>query len=106
MRLILLFFIFYVYASYAFVLLLDQQREKSPELLEPPSSVITTHGNTSKFSVYAIVRQAVLAQAIRESTRLYNLANMPTDSDSDSDDDGDDKSKDPQIKLPKVMFKR
>ncbi|XP_035827428.1 E3 ubiquitin-protein ligase MYCBP2 isoform X3 [Aplysia californica] len=80
-----------------------QKREKSPEIAESQSSAITTHGNASVFSVYATVRQVVLAQAIRESTRLYHMANTATDSDSDSDEDGEEKAKDLQIKIPKIV---
>nr|AOV18880.1 myc binding protein 2 [Lymnaea stagnalis] len=79
------------------------QREKSPEIIETQSSIITTHGNASMFTVYATVRQAVLAQAIRESTRLYHLANTTTDSDSDSDEDAEEKGKEQQIKIPKIV---
>ncbi|XP_055893471.1 E3 ubiquitin-protein ligase MYCBP2-like isoform X4 [Biomphalaria glabrata] len=79
------------------------QREKSPELVESAPSIITTHGNASMFTVFATVRQAVLAQAIRDSTRLYHLANTGTDSESDSDDEGEEKGKDQQIKIPKIV---
>lgn len=71
---------------------------------ETQQSVITTHGNSSLFTVYSKVRQAVFTQAIREATRLYHLANTATDSDSDSDEDGEDKGKEQQIKIPKVII--
>ncbi|XP_059170813.1 E3 ubiquitin-protein ligase MYCBP2-like isoform X4 [Physella acuta] len=79
------------------------EREKSPEVNETQQSVITTHGNSSLFTVYSKVRQAVFTQAIREATRLYHLANTATDSDSDSDEDGEEKGKEQQIKIPKIV---
>ena len=84
------------------MLLKIPQREKSPDIPEPHSAVINTHDNASMFAVYALVRQAVLAHAIRDSTRLYHLANTNTDSDTDSDEEGEEKGIDQQIKIPKV----
>lgn len=86
------------------ILIYFVQREKSPDVPDAQPSVISTHGNASVFTVYATVRQAVLAQTIRESTKLYHLANTATDSDSDSDDEGEDKGKELQIKIPKVCL--
>ncbi|RUS85197.1 hypothetical protein EGW08_007023, partial [Elysia chlorotica] len=80
-----------------------QKREKSPDIPEPHSAVINTHDNASMFAVYALVRQAVLAHAIRDSTRLYHLANTNTDSDTDSDEEAEEKGIDQQIKIPKIV---
>ena len=80
------------------------QREKSPDITDTQSAVINTHDNASVFAVYALVRQAVLAQAIRDSTRMYHQANTNTDSDTDSDEENEEKGMDLQIKIPKVIF--
>lgn len=61
------------------------------------------HGNASSFTVYAMVRQSVLVQGIRDASRVYHLANSGAASDTESDEDADEKNKDACIKIPKVQ---
>lgn len=70
-----------------------KQREKSPELAETVSNTTPEiHGNASSFTVYAMVRQSVLVQGIRDASRVYHLANSGAASDTESDEDADEKN--------------
>ncbi|KAK6172343.1 hypothetical protein SNE40_016020 [Patella caerulea] len=78
-------------------------REKSPEDHDITTTSIELHGNASAFNVYASVRQHVLQQCLRDTAKLYRLANQDTQSGSDSEEDMDERTRDAIIKIPKIV---
>ncbi|CAH1777009.1 unnamed protein product [Owenia fusiformis] len=70
--------------------------DQSPLIIEVPS-------NPSTYAVYASVRQAVLENQIKETTKEYLASNVVTHSDSDSDEDEELADKSLQLKIPKIV---
>lgn len=79
------------------------QREKSPESIEPQLPNVELSGNPSSFTVYSVVRQAALEQSIKDAACIYHQATKPPGSDSECEEELEEKSKEPSIKIPKVV---
>ena len=78
------------------------QREKSPERWESQQPTLELHSNPSGFSVYAIVRQSVLEEQIKETAQVFLQACNGPQSDTESDEDSEEKTRDGLFRIPKV----
>ncbi|XP_052283534.1 E3 ubiquitin-protein ligase MYCBP2-like isoform X2 [Dreissena polymorpha] len=77
----------------------DESQEEVPET---PVTNLELHGNPSPFTVYALVRQALLEKCMKEATKVYQRSSASL-SDSEAEEDGEERGKDGVVRIPKVV---
>ena len=92
---------FYAHAQRKSILFDVQRDESQEEVPETPVTNLELHGNPSPFTVYALVRQALLEKCMKEATKVYQRSSASL-SDSEAEEDGEERGKDGVVRIPKV----